>query len=439
MDSIDPVNIRFSKRAVGFPESAIRGLGALAADLSKRGVEVIPLNIGAPDLDVPDAVRTAGARYFSDTKDMRYGPSAGEGVLIGALIRFYGSKLGYRNIKDENLLITQGASEALELALYTVADRDDEILVPDPCYSNYMTLAYKYGVKLKPIPADLRNGFHILRTGETEEGLYDRLSKAITPQTRAILWSSPGNPTGTVFNETELRVFLRLSRAYGLTLIADEVYRLITFENLASESAIPRALSILDLASESDRERIIVLDSMSKMLSFCSGRIGVILAPQGYIRSFTLQASTRGCSNIPSQMASSAISSVPDSYFDQNRKTFRERRDALVTGLRELVPMGIGLSSNPPEGAFYLIADLGEGIIADNFCRWLVSDYVNVHKRNVTVLLTPMSMAHGGFYVSPRGNQGKVRMAYVIDKESLAKSVSVLHDAIGIYKKERGV
>lgn len=428
--------INLSLRALNYPTSTIRGLTGYALAAEKTGVEVISLNLGAPDLPTPNQVREQGIKFLRQTQAVRYGPSGGDPNLIVQLVTYYRERLKLPAVRAENLLITQGASEALELVMYTVADPGDAILTPDPCYANYGAIAYKYGLHLRPLPTHLGNGFHLLKKGESISQAVARLGRQVNRRTKAILWSSPGNPTGTVYTSDELKVLLELSRHYNLYLIADEVYRLLTFAGEVN-SPIPRAPSILDVAKASDRERLIVLDSASKMISFCGGRIGIVTASPDLIANLTNQASVRGCAGTISQAAVSAISGVPASYFAHSRSEFLARRDFLHQGLLSLKDLGLTVSPHPPEGAFYLVADLGHNLVAADYCRWLLTDYLAKYGVKTSLFLTPMRMGAGGFYLSSKKGTSEVRLAYVLEKPKLQRALSVLRHSLPIYQTIR--
>lgn len=424
-----------SNRALKYPENPIRGLSSLSLKAEKNGVTVIPLNIGAPDTSTPKEIRSAGASFLQKSDAIRYGPSAGSSRFIEKIAAFYQDRLGFKHIDPSMIMVTQGASEALDLAFYTVANPGDTVLVPEPCYSNYRTIAYKYDVVLKPIETTIATGFHLIKHGETLHQAVKRIGASITKKTKAILWSSPGNPTGAVYSELELTLLLKLSQVHNLVLLADEVYRLLAFENLTTHTNIRRSPSIYDVAGKRDRARIILMDSTSKMFSFCGGRVGIVVSDPSLITNMVNQASVRGCPNTICQEAASNVDRIQNRYFDENRKEFESRRDALHKKLLLLKDIGIGVSPQPPEGAFYIVADLGEGIHADDFCRWLLSDYPKISGKKETIFLTPMTIGNDGFYINAKKGLHQVRIAYVLKKPLLDRAVSILGDALVTYKK----
>lgn len=426
-------NLSLSSRATNYPVSTIRGLSGFAQACESKGLKVITLNLGAPDLPTPLCIRQAGADFLQSTPAIRYGQSRGEGKLIEELVKYYQDGLNISGVTSQNLMITQGASEALELVMYSVANSGDVILTPDPCYSNYGVIAYKYGIKLRPIPTYLAHSFHLMLPQETVSQAVARLGKLITPRTKAILWSSPSNPTGTTYSSDELTVLLQLSRQYHLFLVADEVYRLMSFAQAVS-SKIPRAHSILDIAGSSDLQNIIVLDSASKMLSFCGGRVGIITASPEIITNLTNQASVRGCPSTISQASVAALNEVESAYFTNNRLELLSRRDYLYQSLSQLHDLGVSVSPTPPEGAFYLVVDLGHNIIAADYCQWLLTEYPFQYHVAETVFLTPMRMGKCGFYLNRKSGYSQVRIAYVLEKPLLERAVAIIKQSLPLYE-----
>lgn len=410
-----------SLRSKNFPSNPIRGMEPLVKDAISKGISIIPLNIGAPDTESPTQSKESIIKFLNETKAIQYGPSAGNYRLIQELTQFYNNKLGF-NVKEDNLAITQGASEALDLIFYTIADLGESIATFDPTYPNYLSIAYKHGIKVIPIKTSINNSFHLD---------INTLEESIPKDVKAILWSSPGNPTGAVFTKIELEALLKISRERDLWLIADEVYRSLDFTT--NGEGINRSLSILDIAKPDDMKRIIVLDSMSKLLGLCGARIGSVIADKDIIGTLVKQASVRGCPSTISQSGIEAINEIPDTYYSEYKNEFKERRDVLYSELKKLDYLGVIVSPNPPEGAFYLIADLG--VKADIFTKWLISEYPKVSETKESVFLTPMVTDNGGFYITKGVGGNEVRMAYVIEKEQLIKAVKIIEEALKMFKK----
>lgn len=413
---------KISSRAAQFPDSPIRGLEPLVKQALGDNLTIIPLNIGAPDTNAPLECRRSAINFLRHSASFPYGPSIGSHDYLAELVKYYTDKCGFRDLKEENLAITQGASEALDLVLYTIADQGDIIATFDPAYSNYLSIAHRHNLQLYPLKTKLESSFHPdLST----------LAHDIPAQTKAILWSSPSNPSGAVYTKTELTALLKLSRTRDLWLIADEVYRPLDFTT--KKTGFVRSLSILDLATPADRKRIIVLDSMSKLLGLCGARIGTLTASPEVISTLLRQASVRGSASTLSQSMCLPINDIPQSYYTSYRLAFKRRRDLLYHELSKLSSLGVTLPPKPPEGAFYLIVDLG--VNALEFATWLITQYPRLSHTSTTVFITPMVTKNSGFYLDKTVGQNQARLAYVIKPKLLHQAVIILGKALKLYHR----
>lgn len=430
-----------SCRLIDYPPNPIRMLAPLAAAASNKGIEVISLNIGAPDTDTPPKILAAGQRFLTENKTIPYGPSAGNPEIIEKIAVFNQEVLGISGIGPENILITQGVSEAIQLAFFAVVDEGETIFTPDPYYSNYAAFAHEHGINLAPIPTRMEDGFHLIRQSETFQQAKTRISSLISHSSskpKAILLNSPGNPTGTVFSLKELELAAEIAADYNLFIISDEVYRTIVFEGALKPGKIPRAPSIYDvLTTPAERKRAIVFDSTSKMLSFCGARIGMLFLDQDFAPLLVNKASSRGCPSTVGQAALHEINTIPSDYFITNKEEFRARRDALFDKLHSLSDLGVVVPATKPEGAFYIIADLG--VPAEDFCTWLLTDFPAKSGRKETTFLAPIIVAAGGFssYVDQCRNQ--VRIAYTVNIDNLRQAAGILRQAIPLYRQEKGL
>ena len=426
---------RFSERALNFPDSPIRGLEVVAAEARKRGVRIIPLNIGAPDTASPPEMSKSVAAYLATSDHVEYGPSAGDSELREARSRFYKDNLDLP-IDPEEILITAGASEAMELAVYSITNPGDEILTPEPFFSSYLSTCYKHGTNLKTVPTRIEDGFHLVQVGETSKTAFDRITSYISPQTKAIIWSSPSNPTGAVYKTEELELLYEVAKAHNLFLISDEVYRLLIFdEGITTKKGFFRAPSIYDVVPKSERWRVLGLDSSSKEISFCGGRIGYLTLDKSFTPIILKNASVRACPNILGQKAVERIDQVDNVYFSNNRRELKVRRDLVYDRLLGMQDIGIKVSPRPPEGAFYIPFELEKGMFAEKFCRWMLTDYPQMTENNTTVFLTPMRSGSGGFYVGDKAKgQNEVRIAYVRESQELIEAMDILRNAISIYR-----
>lgn len=426
---------RFSERALNFPDSPIRGLEDVAAEARKRGVRIIPLNIGAPDTSSPPEMSKSVITYLAANDHVEYGPSAGNNELREARSRFYKDNLDLL-INPDEILITAGASEALELAVYSVTNPGDEILTPEPFFPSYLSTCYKYGINLKTIPTRIEDGFHLIQEGESPKATYNRIASFIGSHTKAIMWSSPSNPTGAVYKTEELKLLYQVAKTHNLFLISDEVYRLLVFdEGVTTKKGFFRAPSIYDVVPKSEQWRVLGLDSSSKEISFCGGRIGYLTIDKSFAPTILKNMSVRACPSILGQKAVERIDQIDNMYFLNNQRELKVRRDLVYERLLGMQDIGIRISPRPPEGAFYMTFDLEKSMFAENFCRWMLTDFPQMTENNTSVFLTPMRSGKGGFYASDKTKgQNEVRIAYVRERQELIEAMDLLRDAIGIFR-----
>lgn len=425
---------KLSERALNFPDNPIRGLEALAIEAKNKGIRIIPLNIGAPDTPSPKEVSKSINEYLISNDHIEYGPSAGDNKLRQARSRFYKENLDL-DIEPENILITAGASEAMDLAIFSVTNPGDEILTPEPFFPNYLATCYKYGSRLGTIPTRIEDGYHIIYDSESPNSALNRIDSLVNPKTKAILWSSPSNPTGAIYKEEELDILFQVAKKHNLFLVSDEVYRLLAYDGgITSKKGLLRAPSIYDVIPKTERWRVLCLDSSSKEISFCGGRIGYLILDQDLAPIVLKNASVRACPSILGQRAVEEIDQVDSEYFLKNQQELKSRRDLTYTQLSAMRDIGVKVSPQPPEGAFYISLDLGDGVPADAFCRWMLTDFPQLSNMKTTVFLTPMRSGKGGFYLGENKGFSEVRIAYVRDSHELTEAMSILRLAIKKYK-----
>jgi aspartate aminotransferase len=383
------------------PASAIRKLVPFADAARQRGVHIFHLNIGQPDIATPREMIDAYRAY--DETVLAYGHSAGLPAYRESLAEYYAR---YDiSVGPEEILITTGGSEAIIFALMAVCTDGDNILVPEPFYTNYLGFAVMAGVDVRPIPTRAEDGFHLPPRAVIEA--------AVDARTRAVLYSSPGNPTGAVYVGEELQMLRELALEHGLYLIADEVYREFVYDGR-------RHTSLFHLDGLEDRG--ILIDSVSKRFSACGARIGCIICRNPALNDILLRfAQARLCPPTVDQIAARAALATPRSYLDDVRAEYQKRRDVLVEELGNLP----GVGCTKPAGAFYLMAQLPVDD-ADDFCQWILRDFALDGK---SVMMAPGA----GFYVSPAGGKREVRIAYVLCCEDLVESVRVLGAALEAY------
>jgi aspartate aminotransferase len=398
--------LTLSLRGGEVPLSPIRKLTPLADEAKRRGLSVHHLNIGQPDIHTPQPVLDAYRNFSADV--LAYGPSLGIPSLRES-ISAYHQRYGHA-VQPRDVAVTVGGSEAIFFALSAVCDPGDEILVREPFYANYIAFAAMISAKVVPIPSSLDNGFALPS--------HDEIARYITPRTKAILYISPENPTGIVYDRQEMDTLRELCERFGLYLISDEVYREFIYDDHVQFT------SILDL--EGFDQHAILVDSISKRFSSCGARIGCIVTHnKGVMELVDKFAQARLCPPVVGQLAADAAYRMDPSYFTPIREEYRLRRDTLVAGLRRIP----GVTFHVPEGAFYLMARLPVAD-AEDFCRFLLAEFSLEGK---TVMLTPGA----GFYSTPGSGHDEVRIAYVLECAKIVESTEILARALTCYNEKR--
>ena len=392
---------RISNKGISMPESPIRKLVPFAEKAKKEGKKVYHLNIGQPDIRTPEVALEA-IHNFSD-KVVEYSHSAGfESYRIG-LAKYY-QNLGI-DIVHEDLMVTTGGSEALLFALNSCLDAGDEIIIPEPFYANYNGFSISSGVTVKPITTSINDGFTL--------PLIEEFEKLITPNTKAILICNPGNPTGYLYSKEELERLRDVVVKHDLFLISDEVYREFVYDGNDHHSV---------LSIEGLDQNAIVIDSTSKRYSMCGIRVGCIVSKNKTVISTALKfAQARLSPPTFGQIAGEAALKTESSYFEKVSAEYVSRRDVLIEGLNAIE----GVICPKPKGAFYAIAQLPVDD-ADKFAQWLLEDF---DLDGETIMVAPAS----GFYSTPNIGINQVRIAYVLNKESLQTSIKILEAALKVY------
>ena len=383
------------------PASPIRRLTPLADDAAGRGVHVHRLNIGQPDVRTPRAMIEAYQTY--DEPVLAYGPSLGLPALREAAAADYARHGAAVDASD--VIVTTGGSEAIRFALCAVADPGDEILVFEPFYANYLGFAAEYGLNIRAVSSSIASGFHLPSV--------EAIESAITERTKAILVTSPGNPTGAIYSSEEMAALGKIAERHDLFLISDEAYREFAYDGVKVTSAL--ALTAL-------LDRIIVVDSVSKRYSACGARIGFFVAKNPDVHQAAMRmAFARLCPATVDQRAALAAFATPQSYFDEVVDEYTRRRDVLVEGLQQIE----GVETYKPEGAFYTIATFPVDDV-DRFAAWLLTDFSHTGE---TVMLAPAS----GFYANAVLGKREARIAYVLECGALRRAVACLAAAIPAY------
>lgn len=391
-----------SKKGLAMPQSPIRKLVPFAEAAKARGIKIHQLNIGQPDIKTPkvalDAVKN------NDLEVLAYSHSAGFQSYRKKLAAYYG-KHGI-DVTEDEIIISTGGSEALLFAMGSVTDPGDEIIIPEPFYANYNGFATASGVKVVPVISTLEEGFALPPISDFE--------KLISDKTKAIVICNPGNPTGYLYSEEEIRQLAELVKKHDLFLIADEVYREFAYNGHKHHSVMKQR----DIDAHT-----IMIDSVSKRFSMCGARIGCIVSRNKELMSSAMKfAQARLSPPTFAQIASEAALETPQSYFDDVIEEYVSRRDTLVAGLEAIPRVKVA----KPKGAFYCIAELPVKN-ADAFAQWLLESF-NLDGK--TIMVAPAA----GFYSSKNVGLNQVRIAYVLEESHLKEAVAILKAALAQYK-----
>ncbi|HOA28493.1 MAG: pyridoxal phosphate-dependent aminotransferase [Candidatus Cloacimonetes bacterium] len=398
--------MQLSKRAIEIQASPIRKLMPYANSAKARGIKVYHLNIGQPDIATPPEMLKV-YHEFSD-KVLAYGPSQGLEVYQEGLVHYY-SRIGIQ-LSTKDIIVTTAGSEAVTFAMMVVANEGDEIIVPEPFYTNYNGFATMASIHLKAVTTHAENGFALPDNAEIE--------KLINAKTRAIMLCNPGNPTGTVYSREELFRVADICKKHGLYLISDEVYREFIYDGL-------KHTSVLEVPDFEDHA--IMVDSVSKRYSACGARIGCIVCRNHDLMAATLKfAQARLCPPTVDQLAANACVRLPDSYFEEIVSEYQSRRDLVFDSLARID----GIICKKPEGAFYIVAKLPIAD-AEDFVMWLLNDFsIN----NETVMAAPAE----GFYATPGLGKNELRLAYILNRDDLAKAMHIFSEGLAEYKRIKG-
>ncbi|MDO4588542.1 MAG: pyridoxal phosphate-dependent aminotransferase [Fusobacterium sp.] len=395
--------MKISNRALEMNFSPIRKLIPLADEATKKGIKVYKLNIGQPNIVTPDSF-FEGLHSYKE-KIVTYSDSRGIPQLIDSFVKSY--KMSGIELEKEDILITQGGSEAILFTLMCICNEGDEVLVPEPFYSNYSSFSIFSGARVKPIPTCIENNFH-LPTKEELESL-------ITPKTKAIMFSNPVNPTGTVYTAEEIKMIGELAIKYDLYIIADEVYRQFVYDDIPYTSI----MNFKEL-----KDRVVLVDSISKHYSACGARIGLIASKNHQLMNYILKfCQARLCVSTIEQHAAANLINTMENYIEDVKLKYKSRRD-LLYGYLTRIP---GVVCSKPEGAFYIFAKLPVDN-AEKFAKWLLTDYSYEGK---TLLIAPGP----GFYQTEGKGEQEVRFSFCTNVDDIENAMIVLRRALEEYNK----
>lgn len=390
-----------SHKGINMPASPIRKLTPFADQAKKDGKKIYHLNIGQPDIETPEVMLNALKNI--DFKVWAYTSSEGTLSYRTKLAEYY-NKIHY-NITPNDILVTNGGSEAITIAMQACLNPGEEVIIPEPFYANYNGFACSADIIVKPIMSVIDNGFALPSIADFE--------KVITEKTKAIAICNPNNPTGYLYSREELEALKDLCLKHDLYLFSDEAYREFCYDG--REFISPMQLEGLE-------QNVVVFDTVSKRYSACGARIGCIITKNRELYLTALKfAQARLSPSLEGQIAGEAAVDTPDSYFEAVSKEYTARRDTLVNGLNKID----GVFCPNPGGAFYVIAKLPIDN-ADKFCQWMLEKF---SYNNETVMMAPAT----GFYSTPGAGSNEVRLAYVLNQDDLKKALVCLEKGLEEY------
>ena len=393
--------MKISDRAESMPFSPIRKLAPYADAAKRNGVKVYHLNIGQPDIKTPQCALDALKNI--DRTILEYSPSDGYLSLRTEMVKYYAEYGIY--LSPDEIIITAGGSEAVLFAFLACLDPGDEIIVTDPFYANYMAFAISAGAKIRTIATTIEEGFSLPKVEKFEELINER--------TRAIMICNPNNPTGYLYTRREMNQIRDLVKKYDLYLFSDEVYR----EYIYTGSPYISACHL-----EGIEQNVILIDSVSKRYSECGIRVGALITKNKEVRAAVMKfCQARLSPPLIGQIVAEASLDAPEEYYRDVYDEYVERRKCLIDGLNRIP----GVYSPIPMGAFYTVAKLPVDD-AEEFCRWCLESF---NYEGETVMMAPAS----GFYTTPGAGINQVRIAYVLKKHDLERSLLVLRKALEAY------
>ncbi len=394
--------MKLSQKVQDMQFSPIRKFNVYAIEAKAKGKKVYHLNIGQPDIKTPKAFMESVKNF--DSEVLAYAESGGLVQLQDAIANYF--KRFDMDIERKDVLITNGGSEALSMIYTCILDYGDEVLVPEPFYTNYQTFIASAGGKVVPITTNAEEGYRY--------AFADRIEKLITDKTRAISLVNPGNPTGTILSRDEMRVIADVAKKHDIWIIADEVYREFAYDGREMTS-----FGQLDDV----KERVIIVDSVSKRFSACGARIGCIVSKNEDLMANAMKlAQGRLCCPTLDMVGATALYELEPSYFNDVRTEYEARRDAVYEEIMKIP----GVVCQKPGGAFYIMVKLPVESTED-FLIWLLTEFDD---NGETVMYAPIQ----GFYGTPGLGKDELRIAYILNKEDLVRGVELMRLGLEKYK-----
>lgn len=397
--------MKLSSKVQAMQHSPIRRFNPIAQQAKERGKKVYHLNIGQPDIETPSCFMDA-IRGF-DEKVVAYAESGGITLLQDAISKYF--KKYSMNFERNQIMVTNGGSEALSMTFISILNPGDEVLIAEPFYTNYHTFTTMADGVLVPITTKAEEGYHYADR--------DKIEAVITPRTKAICCISPGNPTGNVLSLDEMKLIGQIAKEHDLWIIADEVYREFAYDG--------REATSFGMIEEIE-DRVIIIDSVSKRFSACGARIGCVVSKNQELMDAIMKiAQGRLCSPTVEQIGAAALYELGPDYYAEVKAEYEGRRDIAYEELMKIP----GVVCRKPGGAFYMTAKLPVDNVED-FLLWLLNDFED---QGETVMFSPAE----GFYGTPGLGKDEMRIAYVLSKEDMKRAVELIRIGIEEYNKRK--
>ncbi len=395
--------MKLSQRALEIQASPIRKLMPHAVAAKQRGLKVYQLNIGQPDIPTPQPMLDA-YHSFSE-KVLAYGPSQGLDAYRQGLVEYYARQ--DISLAENQIIVTTAGSEAVTFAMLVVAEAGEEIIVPEPFYTNYNGFATLAGITIRPLLTLAETGYQLPGDAQIEA--------LINPKTKAIMICNPGNPTGTVYSREDVFRLGALAKKHGLYVISDEVYREFIYEGRSHTSI----LHVPGL-----EEQAVMVDSVSKRYSACGARIGCIASRNRAFMDATLKfAQARLCPPTVDQLAALACVPLGEEFFRPLIAEYQARRDLVYNALIQIP----GVVCVKPQGAFYILVKLPVDD-CEKFIVWMLDEF-NLDGETV------MGAPGEGFYATPGLGRDEMRLAYILNENELRRAMRVFARGFETYKR----
>jgi aspartate aminotransferase len=394
-----------SERGKTIPQSPIRKLIPYADEAKKRGIHVYHLNIGQPDVKTPELIFDPIRNFEQEI--LSYGPSQGTLILREAISNYFNEDYSLE-IEPDDIYITTGGSEAVLFLMLATLNPGDDLVIPEPFYANYNSIAWIAGINIVPVTTSVNDGFH-LPSKETIESL-------ITDKTKALLICTPNNPTGTVLRKDEIDMAVDIAKKNNIWLFADEVYREFVFDGRGCSSF---------LSYEKEYERIAIADSISKRFSCCGARIGFIVTKNKELyKAIAKFGMARLCSPTIEQYGAAAGYKRRHEFLKDMIKEYEHRRNVAYEELQSIE----GVFTLKSEGAFYTVVKLPVED-SEEFVRWMLTDF---NKDGKTVMIAPAA----GFYRTPGRGKDEARIAYVLEEGKIRDAIRILKEGLHAFKNK---